>query len=58
MSFPEETEENHRLSAMIASKPTDMRTEYLPNTNVERYHYTNPLDPIHEGKGGCVEGRE
>jgi hypothetical protein len=55
--FPEETEENHRLSAIIAYKPTDIRTGHLPNTNVECYHYTNSLDPIHEGKGG-VEGRE
>jgi hypothetical protein len=58
MSFPEETEENHRFSAMIAYKPTDMRTGCPRNTIVERYHYTNALDPIHEGKGEGIEGRE
>jgi hypothetical protein len=37
------TEENHE-KLQDSGVPTDIRTEYVPNTNLESYRYTDELD--------------
>lgn len=35
-----------KTSSRTANVPTEIRTEYLPNTNLQHYRYTNLLDHI------------
>jgi hypothetical protein len=37
------TEENHEILVRVAGVPTDIRTEHLPNTDLEWHRYDNPL---------------
>jgi hypothetical protein len=38
------TEENHESQVRIASVLAEIRTEYLPNTSLERYSHTNKVN--------------
>jgi len=41
---PGDTEEYQQKYLKLWGYPTEIRTEYLQNTSLERYIYTNPQD--------------
>jgi hypothetical protein len=52
--FPGENDKKKQRTAVsIACVLAEIRTEYLPNTNLDRYHYANPLSCV--SKFGCIE---
>jgi hypothetical protein len=48
---PGGSEKDHKKPLRITGVPAEIRTEYLPDTNLERYRYVNLLDDtLHEGE--------
>jgi hypothetical protein len=42
--LPEGLKETTKTSARIAGVPAEIRTEHVPNTGMELYHYTSLFD--------------
>jgi hypothetical protein len=55
-NLPGGNDDKGRTSLSIACVSEEIRIEYLPNMNLERYHYANTLSCV--SPFGCIETHE